>query len=715
MSNLLAFDISWLLGEWILPVLMFLAGLGLVVFIHELGHFMVAKFVGIKVERFAIGMGPPLIKIPVGETEYCLCALPLGGYVKMLGQEDFAPLEDGQEQQLDPRSYQAKSVGARFAVISAGVIMNLIGAAMLFILVGMIGIKFPAPIVGGVVPGSSAEMAEIQWDTPLPGLTPDGQQRKTTQGLIPGDKILSLDGEEIESGMDLKVKPALANKDEVFTTRIERPLDGKTYLGTAELKLTDMPSPSGGTINGLGIRLAGSLTFAKVDDERGSDLFQPEDRIVGFNGKPIEHSWQISRWAKQFDPADQPVPSEVDMTVQRGEQKEEITRQVPIHLLLKQRVVFLKSTGEMLRLGSDGKEPDGDKLQLTLESGRTRTIEKDDLLETKESQDILGMLPRAYINTVIDGSPADEAGLEPGDIIYEYYDRVLPTPAQIFEINKDVKEGGGLIGIIREGSRKDLRKISPTQRDGRALIGINPLPDVSHAVIADVREGSPAQKQGLKSQDRILSVNGRKVSGWIDVFNAIGQAQHDQQEVVLRVDRGSEEPVEVSMGLISQDQLNPDFYEINVDLRLPPRQRLMGPELHFGPVEALGWGVGQVGKFAASTYITLKALFVGSVSTREVSGPVGIGDTAIRLGRDSFVRFLWFMGIISVSLAVINFLPLPVVDGGHAVFLLIEKIRGKPLPIKVQNAIQIGGLILLVGLFLLITFQDIDKLLDRMW
>jgi regulator of sigma E protease len=137
--------------------------------------------------------------------------------------------------------------------------------------------------------------------------------------------------------------------------------------------------------------------------------------------------------------------------------------------------------------------------------------------------------------------------------------------------------------------------------------------------------------------------------------------------------------------------------------------------VHLGPIEAIGWGVSEAGRLAARTYITLKGLLVGSVSTREVSGPVGIGDMAIKVGRRSLVKFVWFIAMISVSLAVINFLPLPVVDGGHAVLLIVEKIRGKPVPVKVQNIIQIVGLVLLIGLFLLITFQDITRLLGRMW
>src|SRR5688572_18719845 len=139
----------------ILPVLtqlfyiaILLLGFGFVVFIHELGHFLAAKWVGIRVEQFAVGMGQAIVSwrsgmgvtwgssgkklaelerrgedlSKYGETEYRLNWVPLGGYVKMLGQEDMNPNATSE----DPRSYNRKSVGARMVVISAGVIMNVI-------------------------------------------------------------------------------------------------------------------------------------------------------------------------------------------------------------------------------------------------------------------------------------------------------------------------------------------------------------------------------------------------------------------------------------------------------------------------------------------------------------------------------------------------------------------------------------------------------------
>ena len=108
-------------------------GLGFVIFVHELGHFAVAKWCGVRVERFSIGFGPVIWSYIKGETEYALSLIPIGGYVKMLGQDDADPTQMTNEQVTkDPRSFMAKSVPQRMAIISAGVIMNLLTTPLFF-------------------------------------------------------------------------------------------------------------------------------------------------------------------------------------------------------------------------------------------------------------------------------------------------------------------------------------------------------------------------------------------------------------------------------------------------------------------------------------------------------------------------------------------------------------------------------------------------------
>ena len=123
------------------------------IFVHELGHFLVAKWADVRVEKFCVGFGRELFGFTRGETRYGFNILPLGGYVKMLGQEDFEIDTTGELQaKEDPRSFTNKSVGRRMLIVSAGVVMNVVFAALLFMVVFMVGMEAGVTEVGFVTP-----------------------------------------------------------------------------------------------------------------------------------------------------------------------------------------------------------------------------------------------------------------------------------------------------------------------------------------------------------------------------------------------------------------------------------------------------------------------------------------------------------------------------------------------------------------------------------
>jgi regulator of sigma E protease len=167
--------------------------LGILVFVHELGHFCVAKLCGVKVLKFSLGFGPRLISHKRGETEYMICAIPLGGYVQMLGEGGD---EQGEDVEIDPdeeeRSFAKKSIPRRMAIVAAGPIMNLVLPFMILPVAYMVGINLPAyldePVcVGYVIPGSEAAEA----------------------GFRSGDCILKISGMDVATWTD--TGPALVN------------------------------------------------------------------------------------------------------------------------------------------------------------------------------------------------------------------------------------------------------------------------------------------------------------------------------------------------------------------------------------------------------------------------------------------------------------------------------------------------------------------------
>ena len=167
--------------------------LGILVFIHELGHFCIAKLCGVKVLKFSLGFGPRLLSRQWGETEYMICAIPLGGYVQMLGEGGG---EQGEDAEIDPqeahRSFAKQSIPRRMSIVAAGPIMNLILPFMVLPLAYLVGINLPAyleepPCIGYVVPESEGAAAGFRTD----------------------DCIVSISGMQVSSWTD--TGPALVN------------------------------------------------------------------------------------------------------------------------------------------------------------------------------------------------------------------------------------------------------------------------------------------------------------------------------------------------------------------------------------------------------------------------------------------------------------------------------------------------------------------------
>ena len=157
----------------------FIVVLGVLIFVHELGHFLVAKLFRVKVLKFSLGFGPKLISKTMGETEYLISAFPLGGYVKMLGETpDEAEKEDGE------RSFAAKPVWNRFFIVLAGPVFNLLFSVLLFFFIFL--------VMGIPENRDTTEIGEVT------ALSPAAEA-----GIEPGDTIVSIDGRDISSWMEV--------------------------------------------------------------------------------------------------------------------------------------------------------------------------------------------------------------------------------------------------------------------------------------------------------------------------------------------------------------------------------------------------------------------------------------------------------------------------------------------------------------------------------
>ena len=250
--------------------LVVIAGIGLLIFVHELGHFLVAKWHKVRVEAFSLGFGPVLWGFRRGDTHYRLSLIPLGGYVKMAGETP------GDEHTEDPAEFQNQSLLARASILIAGVVMNAIVAFLLFVVAFRIGVPLPTPVVGGVEAGSPAWKA----------------------GIRPGDRVERVNGTRILDFQDVMEEIAFA----------DGPIDIDLLRDGAPIRLESVATRRN---QGLGIQQIGlkPLVERNVDVEEGSPAWdagiRPGDEVMKAAG--VEWTDQVE-FQRALAHAEGPVP-----------------------------------------------------------------------------------------------------------------------------------------------------------------------------------------------------------------------------------------------------------------------------------------------------------------------------------------------------------------------------------------------------------------------
>jgi len=241
------------------------ATLTLLVFVHELGHFLVARRLGIRVERFSIGFGPPLYERRIGETDFRIAAIPLGGYVKMLGDTPDAEVDAAEQ----ARAFLAQPPWKRAAVAVAGPAANLAAPVLLFAAVFMAGVPTLRPLIGEVVPDSPAAHA----------------------GVEAGDEIVAMDDRPVTTWHEVS---------DYYTTHPTEPVTVAVRRHGEELRLVvDPPAPvavgeaiSPGELATRGALLTFPARVGRVQPEMPAAAagIEPGDRIVAIDGEPVG-SW----------------------------------------------------------------------------------------------------------------------------------------------------------------------------------------------------------------------------------------------------------------------------------------------------------------------------------------------------------------------------------------------------------------------------------------
>jgi regulator of sigma E protease len=295
--------------------------------------------------------------------------------------------------------------------------------------------------------------------------------------------------------------------------------------------------------------------------------------------------------------------------------------------------------------------------------------------------------------------------------------REIPSGAGIVSINgRSVSSWNEVTDRIANAPEPEVRIrldngetiVLPIHQDAleQRLKAAQALQPFRIAVIGQVLPGRPAERAGLEAGDTILTLNGRTVGQWYDVLEALQSNAGQPLTMTVGGPSGRRSLVvkpemETVEGLDGKPQ---KVGRIGIAVKLDTRSEPLGP----GEALVEGWNA----TMSASTQIvrTVRGLFSGRISRREVGGPIMIGQLAGESARMGLDPFLAFMALISINLAILNLLPVPVLDGGQFLFLLAEAAIRRPLPLKLRERLTAVGMVLIVLLMGLAFSNDIRRL-----
>ncbi|MGL4514644.1 MAG: site-2 protease family protein [Lacipirellulaceae bacterium] len=698
-APLLALSVEGLVSTaW--TVLQVALGLGFVIFVHELGHFAVAKMCGVRCDKFFLGfdVGGYKVSQKWGETEYGIGVLPLGGYVKMLGQEDtVASLEeqlaksramegspdavqvtgpDGQKQWVDRRSYLAKSVPQRMAIISAGVIMNVIFAVVFAAIAFGVGAPEQPAVVGATTPGGAAWRA----------------------GLRPGDRIVELNGLTDPSYKQLQEGVLLGDTDKGVSLVVER-------AGSEPRTLTILPDLDG-PLPMIGVTPSPSTRVDRAGDPvlpntpaaaaaKSGAGFERGDLVVAIDGEPVAAYGELV-----------------------GELIDRKAQQITYTVLRGAKAPATNPFGEL---------KGGEKVDVTIDANPLETLGV-----------VVALGPVASVQQ---GSPAADAGIEAGDQLIAIDGQPVASTAGLVgaetgapldptriddAVHAKAKAGEAItLTIIPAGAKgAAVKDVSLTPRvvtwsDNAALGEDAPLVISSLGVACPLKadviavvEGSPAAAADLRAGDRLVeakiiagdeksSSEAVKLTGGEDNWPLILAAIQDcapETRVELQFDRGDKR---------LKAEMTPapatDAYTYHRGVRLDELKRLRRAG-SFG--EALQFGLEETKSSLSGVFRFLQKIG-GQIPVTALGGPITIATVAGQSAYEGIGSLLLALTMLSANLAVLNFLPIPMLDGGHMMFLLYEGITGRPASEKFMVGLHTAGFLFLVSLMAFVFALDL--------
>jgi regulator of sigma E protease len=597
-------------------------GIGLVIFVHESGHFLAARWCKVRVDVFSLGFGPRLWSTTRGDTTYQVALIPLGGYVKMAGEE---PGEDGKQSPDDLRS---KSIGQRFLIFSGGVIMNVVFGLVIFPILFYVGVPFIQPLIGSPTPGGPV------W----------------TAGLEEGTRVLAVNDQKVATFSEIMNEVALGDPEYCDLT-IRRPGEESSEIisitptrsverGLFELGFSPAVDPSGAIV----VTPEGAASLAGVTE--GSSLNSIKEAIKGES--------------------------------------------------LQQTLARLSSAGRPI------------SALFTLPSGEQLTAEISPVELDQESPPVLGVSAVINVVTAIRPSSATNnlglKGLKVGDQLISFAGTALyssadlrlalssAAPQSILLIKRDddvANPSGELIALT-------VQSPSSLRTEDIAL-----GPDFEGRSVR-VYPRSAAERAGMKNGDVILQVNGISIGKEAPLLTTLRANTKSETALPILIRRTADSGQQELVLEVTPTALAPLGYGFNLK-RADFIYRVTNP------LEALTLGCTSCVKFLKDSWFTLQGIITNRVPGKNVGGPIAIGVIAHSFASVAWTKFFFFLCVLSMNLAFLNVLPIPLLDGGHLFFLLIEKLKGSPVSDRVMGYSQLSGLVLIGFIFLYILYQDLER------
>lgn len=647
-------------------ILTIMISLGLVIFVHELGHFLVARWCGVLVERFSIGFGPILFSIRRGETEYAISAIPLGGYVKMLGQTDTPEVEEVSD---DERSYQNKSVPKRMAIISAGVIMNLIFGFLCFVVAYWYGVPYQPAVVGVTLPNKPAWIAGIQ----------------------PGDRMVEINGGRAYDFETLLTEVALTRPPHGHVDLVMQRGEEKLHFDLQPIR--DDLKPMIGISPSLGLQLwpKDSVQPSTPAAKASNPGFEAEDTVIAVNGEPVTSHFDYIQ--KSFAHQTETIT----VRVQRKPPKSGAA-ETPQEVDIPVEPNFVRVVGLRMQMGPVvGVQTDSPAMEALDSEGKPSPIQAKDIIVAVDGERDIDPMRLPDVIVAKAGQPVELTLLRPGTEEKEVKLTVIPRSTPTWQ-NQPHMVVVGEKNPLTIPSIGVAYQVLPTIRkvieEGPAARSTPQLQaqDVISKVVLHVNVGGETKDIQLEVTD----------DTWPNVF---WNFQYPGIEKITLVAKrsGSEEPIQVTLSP-ERDTNWPLWFR---GLNFQPEEALQKAT---GLADATALGLHRTRSSVLNLYLFLRGLFLGDLSPMNLAGPLTIAKVAYTLAGINIPLLILFMGSLNINLAVVNFLPIPILDGGHMVFLLYEGIMRRKPTERMILAANYLGLLMILSLMLFVFGLDIFRM-----